>query len=323
MTAINIMTVFMTVSIVSTFIPNTAHAKLAKCVKLGDEGYQVFVPETDVPKYIAFDHKCGPAFSDSETPIEPISPLQPLPLKLKPTQQSKTPTNLTDLNRLKSNPKNKDASHSIDILDEINSFFGFNSLSNDECLKKIKENHAIATNKTSSCYNVFRYIQALAASENKTSNKEKPILTNSSRPPVSEKFNEVPSCSYLRDLNFAILASSSKITFEKLRTLRQNYTKKLYHTDYVEKLRLNDELAKQIEASFLLRGKAICYLGITNKVGQKSHSDSTTISQVKNKVNGNYYFSEDIFRQIDAITTARDIASGRSIDRSPRGYPAD
>lgn len=323
----------MVAMIFGAFIPNTAHAKLAKCTKLEDQAYYIFVPETDVPKYTAFGHKCESAFSDSAVLMEPIAPLHVLPVLSKPpAKQPVQPTQPTQPKQGVSTqktqtqqvtPKNITDSESPDLLTEFTDFLGLHSFSDDECLKRIKENHGIATNKTRSCYNIFRYIKALAAAQNKVTNKKKPVVTDIFGPLASEEIKEIPSCSYLKDLNFAILASSSKITFEQLHTIRQQYTKKLYHSDYVEKRRLNEELAEHVEASFPLRGKAICYLGYVKTLGQKHNSEIPTVSELNIKETGIYYFSEDIFRQIDAISTARDIANGRSIDRSPRGYPAD
>lgn len=127
--------------------------------------------------------------------------------------------------------------------------------------------------------------------------------------PVS---HEAPRCTELRDLNLAILASTSPLAFE------------MHQFGAIDKLTLNDDLAQKIEDLFPLYARAICRLGSTQtKLGQQMGRESAVLqSKLGTDEKGTYYFSEDIFRQIDEITAARDRAEGKYGPNRPRSSGA-
>lgn len=268
-----------------------AHAKLMKCIKMDSPKYEAHVSENEVQKYIYFGHTCTPLDTELSTSNGVIEPLRSIPSK----------------------PNNHQVQQA-GILSGIEEIIGLNPLTDKECIKKIKENRGIINEDTRSCYNIFRYTKN---TDSQRAKRKVTILSDTFGPIATSQILEHLTCSEIRDLNFAMIASSSKELHEVLRKLDAEYSRKMNKADAQEKKELSDELAKKIEERTPLHAKALCSLGSSSsEIGQMKQHQANMQSNVRLKKDGIYYFSEEIFHQINAVTYGRDISVGKANDRS-------
>lgn len=282
------------------FMSSMAHAKLMKCIKKNSPQYEVYVSENEVKKYIRFDYLCTPLDPETISSNWPIKSLQTISLKSEP---------------LTTNPAT-DQIQKHEILSGIRKIMGDSTLTDKECIRTIKENRGVITADTKSCYNIFRYRYTKNTNALPSKNKIS-TLSDTFGPIATQTILENRTCSEIRDLNFALIASSSKAMHEKLRNLDVEYSRKLYKKEGQEKVQLSNELASKIEENTLLQAKAVCSLGASSsETGQMNQPKNNMLSDGRLKNNGIYYFSDEIIRQVNTVTSARDIAAGKANDRS-------
>jgi|GEM_PF-6252879 len=195
------------------------------------------------------------------------------------------------------------------------------SMDNKNCVKKIKKNKGVPTWDTWACYDIQRYVDDSPLLK-KT--KEKIILSDSYGVLASEKVAETPACTELRDLNFAILASSPQITYHRLHQLISRYNQRMMVADEVQKRFLYEQLSKEVRPLLPLYLKEVCSLGVNqNQVGEIRRVKGTMLSSDRIKQDGLYLFAEDILYQLNTISLARDIAEGKADDKTKRAEEVD
>lgn len=140
------------------------------------------------------------------------------------------------------------------------------SMDNQQCLKKIKNHKGVPTWDTLVCYDIQRYADD---SPFLKKNREKIILSDSYGVLATEKVAEIPPCTELRDLNFAILASSPQITYDRIQNLMSRYNRMIQVADEPRKIVLYELLSKELRAVLPLHLKEVCSLGVDkDQVGQ-------------------------------------------------------
>lgn len=210
--------------------------------------------------------------------------------------------------------KNEDSE--TGVFEKLGSLLGWIGSDDQSCVKKIKKNKGVVTWDSWFCYHVERYKKASPILKKTKTNV---FYSDVFGPLATEKVTETPVCTELRDLNFAILASSHPVYHQRLRAIYQKYKEKVRIADEPLKNILYEKLGEEIKAVLPLYIKEVCSLGVDpDSVGEIRRVRGQMIVSNRIKQDGIFLFSDEIFEQLNQIYLARDIAEGRA-DRKSKG----